>query len=240
MIGAATPHGAMAQWRGRIIRKGVGKLPKKEQVEIEEGLEKLLSIRPTTREDVKEPVHDMALRYWFEAMTGNSGRDESTSAKRTNAYEDHDEIARELAADVADGAAKRYACNIGLRIGIKDPYGIITQKEPDATRLFVALALRLIDAEALDIKRLDEIKRLNNELQGVARATGQALGEQKTITLSECFDHFKKTFKSGSEKSYDDAVKRVGYVIEALGSKTLHCTVTKGAIPGRRVARADI
>jgi integrase len=214
---------------GKVIRKGVGKLPKGEQYKIEEGIEKLLVLKPLTLDDVKEELHPQALKFWFDPLDEAQGNDRVESARRTNAEEDRREQIADTQAKYADDPPIRFAFELAQKIGIPDAYGVI-KRNKDAKRLIVALASRLMAAQALDLKRLEEIASLKDQVVGVAEATGQELGERKNITLAQCFDHFKTVWKSPSQLAYDVCIQRVGYVIDAIGPKVKQVTVTRAMI----------
>ena len=74
----------------------------------------------------------------------------------------------------------------------------------------------------------------NEKLRAVIAGMNEHVGAQahfgQTITLQQCFEHFKKHTTSSSQGARDELMRRVGAAVKLLGPETKHAAITKSMI----------
>lgn len=99
------------------------------------------------------------------------------------------------------------------------------------THHLIGFILTTIDRlEKKNNEQFQTIAELKSQIEGLTRATGQQTEKEKSLTLSDCLEHFKKNIDCKSEAAKKDVLRRVGAVVEKLGLRTRHCDVTKATI----------
>lgn len=73
---------------------------------------------------------------------------------------------------------------------------------------------------------MERIGDLENQVEGLSSVTGHSNAEQKTVTLTECFAHFKANVSCKSERAKTDLVRRVESVLGEIGLNRTHASVT--------------
>ncbi|MCY3018556.1 MAG: hypothetical protein NTW87_05940 [Planctomycetota bacterium] len=200
---------------GIIVKKRVGTLPEVEQKQVVVDLEKLLRLQPRLRSEVPETsrIGPAATDIYFEPLTQQTADTERALrfAKLTQFFRRKGEELERF----------KRAKGIGTR-----PY-IPTEYDDE---FIDGLVKQIMDAEQSLNAVLKSNEEKDNIIEGIQKATGAQTAEQKSLTLDECFEHFKAHVTCRTENARYALLRRVRVVLEAIGMKTRHSVLTRKAI----------
>lgn len=187
--------------RGKVVRRGVGKLSEVAQAEVCLECQTILDRAPRLRADAPATVRQMVADAYFNEL------------------------------DIIDAGPDEYAVTQGVLNDVETQHIQAFKKGyvapmPDLEAVRTLVENLRIENESL--KR--EVQRLKEAAVKNQQALGERSLLEKNSTIESCLAHWKKFFKAGSENETYQKIRRVSEVCKLLGMKKTIASISKADI----------